>query len=65
MNTRIFRTEVRDKLLGIVKEATALFFSVLMPVAFFALFAAMFGGDGASALSRWPRTGHLVCCPWS
>jgi ABC-2 type transport system permease protein len=46
MNTRIFRTEVRHELLGIVREPTALFFSVLMPVAFFALFATMFGGDG-------------------
>ena len=46
MNSRIFRMEVRDELLGIVREPTALFFSVLMPVAFFALFASMFGGDG-------------------
>ena len=46
MNTRIFRTEVRDELLGIVREPTALFFSVLMPVAFFALFATMFGDEG-------------------
>lgn len=46
MNTRVFRIEVRDELLGIVREPTALFFTVLMPVAFFALFATMFGGDG-------------------
>ena len=46
MNTRIFRTEVRDELLGIVREPTALFFSVLVPVAFFALFATMFGDEG-------------------
>lgn len=46
MSTRIFRFEVRDEVLAIVREPTALFFSVLMPVAFFALFAAMFGGDG-------------------
>ena len=46
MNTRIFRVEVRDELLGIVREPTALLFSVLVPVAFFALFATMFGGDG-------------------
>jgi ABC-2 type transport system permease protein len=46
MNTRIFRFEVRDELLAIVREPAALFFSVLMPVAFFALFATMFGGDG-------------------
>ncbi len=46
MNTRIFRIEVRDELLGIVREPTALVFSVLVPVAFFALFATMFGGQG-------------------
>ena len=46
MNTTIFRTEVRDELLGIVREPTALFFTVLMPVAFFALFATMFGDEG-------------------
>lgn len=46
MNTRIFRIEVRDELLAIVREPIALFFSVLMPVAFFALFATMFGDEG-------------------
>ena len=46
MNSRIFRYEVRDELLAIVREPAALFFTVLMPVAFFALFAAMFGGEG-------------------
>lgn len=46
MNATIFRAEVRDELLAIVREPTALFFTVLMPVAFFALFASMFGGDG-------------------
>lgn len=46
MNTRVFRIEVREEFLGIVREPTALFFSVLMPVAFFALFASMFGGEG-------------------
>ncbi len=46
MNARIFRTEVRDEVAGIVREPTALVFSVLMPVAFFALFATMFGDDG-------------------
>jgi ABC-2 type transport system permease protein len=46
MNTRIFRIEVRHELLSIFREPTALVFSVLVPVAFFALFASMFGGDG-------------------
>lgn len=46
MNTRIFRAEVRDEMLGIVREPAALFFSILMPVGFFALFTAMFGSEG-------------------
>ncbi len=46
MNTRIFLTDIRDELLGIVREPTVIFFSVLMPVAFFALFATIFAGDG-------------------
>ena len=54
MNTRIFRTEVRDELLGIVREPTALVFSVLTPVAFFALFA--------RCLATRARLRHRVCC---
>jgi ABC-2 type transport system permease protein len=46
VNTRIFRSEVRDEVLGIVREPTALLFTVLVPVAFFALFATMFGDQG-------------------
>jgi ABC-2 type transport system permease protein len=37
--------EVRDELLGVVREPAALFFSVLMPVLFFGLFAGLFGAD--------------------
>ncbi len=44
---RVLWVEVRDELLGVVREPTALFFSVLMPVLFFALFAGLFGGDQA------------------
>lgn len=40
--------ELRDELLGVVREPAALFFSVLMPVLFFAMFAGLFGGDQAS-----------------
>lgn len=40
----VFRVEVRDELLAVVREPTALFFSVLMPVLFFALFVSLFGG---------------------
>ncbi|WP_216211277.1 ABC transporter permease [Amycolatopsis aidingensis] len=43
MNTRIFRVEAADELRAIVREPTALFFSILMPVAFFALFVSIFG----------------------
>lgn len=46
MMTRIFSAELRDEILSIVREPAALFFSVLMPVGFFALFATMFGSDG-------------------
>lgn len=40
-----FRVELRDELLGILREPTALFFSVLMPIGFFALFVSLFGGE--------------------
>lgn len=62
MSTRVFRTEVRDELLGIIREPTALFFTVLMPVAFFALFASMFGdegGFGVESLARYGAFGVL------
>ncbi|MBR7742319.1 ABC transporter permease [Phycicoccus sp. BSK3Z-2] len=39
--------EVRDELKQVYREPAALFFSVLMPVAFFAFFSAMFGGETA------------------
>lgn len=41
--------ELRDELLGVVREPAALFFSVLMPVLFFGLFAGLFGGDQVGA----------------
>lgn len=43
MLSRVLRSEVTDELRGIVREPTALFFSVVMPVAFFALFISIFG----------------------
>ena len=43
----ILRVEVRDEMLGILREPTALFFSVLMPVMFFALFVSLFGSQAA------------------
>lgn len=57
MNIRIFRTEVRDELLSIFREPIALFFSVVVPVAFFALFAAMFGGEGGFGVESLARYG--------
>jgi ABC-2 type transport system permease protein len=63
MNMTIFRTEVRDELLSIVREPAALFFTVLMPMAFFALFAAMFGdqgdGFGVDSLATYGAFGVL------
>ena len=46
MNTRIYSAELRDELLAIVREPAALFFSILMPVGFFAMFVVMFGNEG-------------------
>jgi ABC-2 type transport system permease protein len=63
MNTRVFRSEVRDEVLGIVREPTALLFTVLVPVAFFALFATMFGdqgdGFGVESLATYGAFGVL------
>ena len=43
---RILAVELRDELRAIVREPSAIGFSVLMPVAFFALFVGVFGGEG-------------------
>ncbi|MET9227235.1 ABC transporter permease [Lentzea sp. NPDC003310] len=51
MNTRIFGVELADELRGIVREPAALFFSVLMPVGFFALFVSLFGKFSAGGIS--------------
>lgn len=40
---RVLHAEITDELRGILREPTALFFSVVMPVAFFALFVSIFG----------------------
>lgn len=60
---KIYGVEVRDELLGIVREPTALLFSVLMPVAFFALFATMFadqGGFGIESVATYGAFGVLA-----
>lgn len=41
---RVLGVEVLDELREIRREPAALFFSVLMPVGFFTLFASLFGG---------------------
>lgn len=47
----VLRSETAEGLRKIVREPTALFFSVLMPVAFYALFTGVFGrGVGAGGL---------------
>lgn len=48
MTARMIRLEVRDELMGILREPTALFFSVLMPVLFYTMFVGLFGGEGAT-----------------
>jgi ABC-2 type transport system permease protein len=47
---RMFAVEVADELRAIWREPTALFFSVLMPVGFFALFVSLFGNQPVGAL---------------
>ncbi|HEX3792131.1 MAG TPA: ABC transporter permease [Pseudonocardiaceae bacterium] len=51
MNRRVFAVELLDELRGIVREPTALLFSVLMPVGLFAMFVGIFGRDASGGLS--------------
>ncbi|WP_298176761.1 ABC transporter permease [Saccharomonospora sp.] len=55
MNRRLLGVELLDEIRGIVREPTALFFSILMPVGFFALFVSMFGHHPAEDLSSGTR----------
>ncbi|MFD5827853.1 ABC transporter permease [Lentzea sp. NPDC060358] len=48
---KVFGVELTDELRGIVREPAALFFSVIMPVAFFALFVSLFGKFGSGGVS--------------
>ncbi|MER5390072.1 ABC transporter permease [Saccharopolyspora sp. NPDC002686] len=50
MNTRILAAEIADELRGILREPSALFFSIVMPVVFFALFAFLYGGAPSGAV---------------
>jgi ABC-2 type transport system permease protein len=50
---RVFGVEIRDEVLAILREPTALVFSVAMPVGFFILFNALFGqvtGDAGTLM---------------
>ena len=48
---KVFGVEVADELRGVVREPAALFFSIVMPVAFFALFVSLFGKFSSGGLS--------------
>lgn len=55
MSARVFGVEVADELRGIVREPTALFFSIVMPVGFFVLFVSLFGDYGDQAVPNGTR----------
>ena len=57
MRARAMWLEIKDELRGILREPTALFFSVLMPVGFFTFFAAMFG-------DTWNDAGTAMIVPF-
>jgi len=48
MTAQMMKLEVRDELLAIRREPATLFFSVLMPVLFFAMFIGLFGPEGTT-----------------
>lgn len=52
---RILGVELRDELYGILREPTALFFSLVMPVGFFALFTGLYGAFDAGGVSTGTR----------
>lgn len=55
MSVRVFGVEVADELRGVVREPTALFFSIVMPVGFFVLFVSLFGDYGDRQVSNGTR----------
>lgn len=52
MTPQILAVEIRDELYAIVREPVAVFFSIAMPVGFFALFATLFGGESNGPVSN-------------
>lgn len=51
MNPQILAVELRDELYAIIREPAALFFAVVMPVGFFAMFASLYGGQTTEGVS--------------
>ena len=66
MLARMLGVELADELRGILREPTAWFFSILMPVGFFALFGSLFGGAdpraGTMMLATYGTFGVLSVC---
>jgi ABC-2 type transport system permease protein len=56
LNIRVLRVEVAEDVRAIVREPAALFFSVLMPVGFFALFASLFGHQTSTGTTNFVGT---------
>ena len=51
MTASILAVEIRDELYAIIREPTAAFFSIAMPVGMFAVFATLFGSEGTGPVS--------------
>jgi ABC-2 type transport system permease protein len=51
MTASILAVEIRDELYAIIREPTAAFFSIAMPVGMFAVFATLFGTEGNGPVS--------------
>lgn len=51
MTAATLAVEVRDELYAIVREPTAVMFSIAMPVGMFALFASLFGSEASGPVS--------------
>lgn len=60
MNAAMLRVELRDELLAILREPTALLFSVVMPVGLFALFASLFAGPAAETAAGVPAGADML-----
>lgn len=48
---RVFGVELRDELRGVLREPTALFFGVVMPVGIFVLFNLLYGSQASQGIS--------------